>query len=89
MIIMHPDHVVSLGRFQNRFTKSIVDSDVRVPLGLIVFSVLGEVVEEGPNRFIAESFVVLFDVARGKEDGLNILGAQLCFDLILLSVVAN
>lgn len=71
---MHPDGVFGFRSFQYCFAELVVDTSIRFPLPLVVKSVLGEVVEKGPDRFIAKPFVILFNVTLGDEDRVDIFG---------------
>lgn len=69
VVVLHPDRVPGLGDLGHRGGEPLVDPAVGVPVETIVRRVLREVVEQWPDRAVAEPAVVLPHVAPGQEHG--------------------
>ena len=53
-------------------------------MGLVIHSVLREVMEKWPDHFVAKALVILLDMSLLEKDRIDFLGPQLFFDILPL-----
>src|SRR2546421_8401881 len=68
MIIMHPDDIAGLYDFENFLAESFIDENIFLPVFFIIDGEIREVMEEGPECFIAEAFVKFIRRLFRKKD---------------------
>src|ERR1051326_984765 len=72
VVIMNPEDVAGLHQFRQRIAKCLVDFPVLLPVLIVVSGVAGEIMEEGPDRLVAEALVEIFHILLREEDGIGV-----------------
>ena len=84
MVVVNPDDVIGPGHLHHGIAELLVYPLVDVPCLLVVVCVVIEVVEERPERVIAEPVIVVFDVVRGEEDRVALFPLERLDDPVFL-----
>jgi hypothetical protein len=82
LIIMHPDDIVLLGHLDHGFSKCLVHPLIGLPEILAVYRVLGEIVKERPDSFVAKATVEFSDIPFGEENGMTVFQQEISFNLL-------
>ena len=89
LVVVDPDNVSFLQSFSNYFAEFRIDRQVRFPKFITIRSVLREVVEMGPNGFVAKPFVKQFDLLLSEKNRDHLILAELLFYVCLLLFIFN
>lgn len=80
LVVLHPDNVVGFDPAENLFAEERVDFPVGLPEILAVAGEREEIVAQRPDRAVAVPFVVVRDLFRREENGVEVHFRQLFAD---------
>jgi hypothetical protein len=84
LIVVHPDQVVLLVLGGDHVGEALVHLDVALPAADLKGHLIEQVVKQGPEDPVGESFVVAGDFVAGEGDADQALGRQLPIEGVLL-----
>src|SRR5712692_1859129 len=88
MVIMNPQNVILIDRFQQRFAEDFVDFLILNQVSLVVAGIGGKIMKKRPDRLIAKALIKILKIFFGEKNGLRtILGSGSRANLVFLSLV--